>query len=245
MRSSTTILFFLASIVTGQARTVSNRKLDKKRRKGNKKNKSDGVIKGVDDLEFYAKYANAFVGLNPVSGSGSGFIFRESSSSSMTGETFGNIDDSGSGRNNLCTCECKPSDSGIGCAGHAGINYRYGSLLWIDPITGDWTGQTQALQQIPDGKLNFLGTDTRFSPGGPAVYNVACTLQDCGDLFAGVFRQFNDAVSCKVGLAEEALAEDTSCFVRCGTTGVYKEWLAYCAEDFDTSEGTGFSGYGV
>jgi len=244
MRSSTTILFFLASIVSGQVQTDSMTFKDYASDVRRFRNRD---IKGVDDLEFYQKYANSFVGLNPVSGSGSGFIFRESSNSSMTGATFGNIDNSGGARNNLCTCECKPSASGIGCAGHAGINYRYGSLLWIDPTTGAWTGQTQALQQLADTtkELNFLGTDTRFSGGGAAIYNVACTSQDCGGLFAGVFRQFNDAVSCKAGLAEEALAESKSCFVRCGDTGVYKEWLEYCAADIDRSDDTGFSGYSV
>jgi len=200
--------------------------------------------KGVIDLDYYSEHANAFVGLNPVSGDGSGFIFRDSSLSSMRGETFGNAPDSGGGRNNLCTCECKPSDSGVGCAGHAGINYRYGSLLWVDPLTNEWTGQTQALQAIPDAELNFVGTDTRFSPGGPAVYNVACTQQDCGGLFAGVFRQYNEAVSCNAALAEDEML-DSSCFVRCGNSGVYMKWLAYCKGDTDTSEETGFSGYGV
>jgi len=242
MRSSATILFFLASIVNGQAKT-SKSKYSKSTSKST--GPREPIVGGVIDLDFYTKHANAFVGLNPLSGDGSVFIFQASSSSSMTGETFGNVPDSGGGQNNICTCECKPSDSGIGCAGHAGTNYRYGSLLWVDPYSGKWTGQTQGLQTIPDFEFNFVGTDTRFSPGGPIAYNVACTLQDCGGLFAGVFRQYNEAVSCTAALAEEGSMEPSSCSVQCGDSGVYKEWLAYCGEDTDTSEETGFSGYGM
>ena len=55
-----------------------------------------------------------FVGINPVAGDGSGFVYRDFSVSSMKGEKFGNAPDSRSGRNNLCTCECKPHDYGVG-----------------------------------------------------------------------------------------------------------------------------------
>jgi len=208
-----------------------------------RKDKKERVPRGVIDLDRYSDVANKFVGLNPVSGEGSGFIFSESSGTSMKGEEgFGDVPESGGGRNNLCTCQCKPSDAGIGCAGHAGINFRYSSLLWVDPFTNRWTGQMQALQAVTDGELNFLGTDTRLSPGGAAVYNVACTQQDCGDLFAGVFRQYNSRVSCKAALAEDE--DDTSsCLVRCGDSGVYKEWLEYCRGNTDNSRETGFSGY--
>ena len=202
---------------------------------------------GTFDLEYYTSVAKAFVGLNPISGDGSGFIYRD-----MTDPTsFGNVPSSGGGRNNLCTCACEPSDSGVGCAGHAGINFRYGSLLWTDPITGAWTGQMQALQNIGSDtdpvNLNFLGTDTRLFPGGPAVYNVACTQQSCSDRFAGVFRQPNGVVSCSAGLEEQAQDPPipSSCFTRCGDSGMYKKWLAYCSEETDTSKETGFSGYGV
>jgi len=207
---------------------------------------------GVLDLNYYTSVAKSFVGLNPISGNGSGFIYRESTATAMVNAaSFGNVPSSGGGRNNLCTCACEPSDSGVGCAGHAGINFRYGSLLWTDPITGAWTGQMQALQNIGNDtdpvNLNFLGTDTRMFPGGPAVYNVACTQLGCSDQFAGVFRQYNDLVSCNAGLAEQV--EDppisSSCFVRCGDSGIYKDWLAYCSEETDTSEETGFRGYGV
>jgi len=187
---------------------------------------------------------NAFVGLNPVSGEGSGFIYRDSSSSSMIADNFGNQPDSGAGRNNLCTCECKPSASGVGCAGHAGINLQYGSLLWTDPLTGAWTGRMQGLQIVGGPtELNFIGTDTRTSPGGAAVYQLTCTQQECGGLFAGNFRQLNGAVSCAAGLAEDP-TDMTTCAYRCGDQGVYQDWLAYCAGSSDTSDETGFTGYG-
>ena len=198
---------------------------------------------GTFDLEYYTSVAKAFVGLNPVSGDGSGFIYRD-----MTDTSFGNVPSPGGGRNNLCTCACEPTDSGVGCAGHAGINFRYGSLLWTDPITGAWMGQMQALQNIGNDtdpvNLNFLGTDTRLFPGGPAVYNVACTHQSCSDQFAGVFRQPNGVVSCIAGLKEQA-EDTTSCLTRCGGSGVYTDWLEYCSKDTDTSKETGFRGYGV
>jgi hypothetical protein len=203
---------------------------------------------GVLDIDYYTSVAKSFVGLNPISGNGSGFIYRESTATAMdNAASFGNVPSSGGGRNNLCTCACEPSDSGVGCAGHAGINFRYGSLLWTDPITGAWTGQMQALQNVGNAtdpvNLNFLGTDTRMFPGGPAVYNVACTQLGCSDQFAGVFRQYNDHVSCEAGLAEAPLS--SSCNIRCGDSGDYKEWLAYCSGDTDTSVETGFRGYGV
>ena len=70
---------------------------------------------GTFDLEYYTSVAKAFVGLNPISGDGSGFIYKD-----MTDPTsFGNVPSSGGGRNNLCTCACEPSDSSVGCAGHA------------------------------------------------------------------------------------------------------------------------------
>jgi len=220
-----------------------------------KKPKSDAAIQmrtlppGVLDLDYYTSVAKSFVGLNPISGNGSGFIYRETTDTAMdNAASFGNVPPSGGGRNNLCTCACEPSDSGVGCAGHAGINFRYGSLLWTDPITGAWTGQMQALQNIGSAtdpvNLNFLGTDTRMFPGGPAVYNVACTQLGCSDQFAGVFRQYNGLVSCNAGLAEQ-VEDNSSCLVRCGDSGIYKQWLAYCSEDTDTSEETGFRGYGV
>ena len=205
------------------------------------------LIPGTVDLEYYTSVAKAFVGLNPISGDGFGFIYRD-----MTDPTsFGDVPSTNVGRNNLCTCACKPSDSGVGCAGHGAINLRYGSVLWTDPITGAWTGQLQALQNIGSDtdpvNLNFLGTDIRLFPGGPAVYNLACTHQGCSDQFAGVFRQANGVVSCSAGLLEQAQDPPiaSSCFTRCGDSGMYKEWLAYCSEETDTSKETGFSGYGV
>jgi hypothetical protein len=222
-------------------------KVRKESKKMSKKaSKANPTPPGVLDLDYYTGVAKSFVGVNPISGDGSGFIYR-----TMDAETFGDVPSSGGGRNNLCTCACEPSDSGVGCAGHAGINFRYGSLLWTDPITGAWTGQMQALQNVGTAtepvNLNFLGTDTRLFPGGPAVYNVACTQLGCSDLFAGVFRQYNDLVSCEAGLAEELVspADPTSCFVRCGDNGIYTDWLDYCKEATDTSDITGFRGYGM
>ena len=179
----------------GVVHSLPQRQNVRRRAKGGKKKNKSKTSKsskqknkrppGVIDYDFYNSVAKAFVGLNPVAGDGSCFIYG--GETSMTGETFGNVPDSGGGRNNLCTCDCKPSDSGVGCAGHGGINFRYGSLLWIDPYSSEWTGQMQAYQAIPEFELNFLGADTRLYPGGPAVYNVACTLQDCGGAFASVY----------------------------------------------------------
>lgn len=130
------------------------------------------------------------------------------------------------------------------------INFWYGSLLWTDPITGAWTGQIQALQNIGNDtnpvNLNFLGTDTRLFPCDPVVYNVASTQQSCIHKFTGVFCQPNGVVSCSSGLAGQAQDPHIdSCFTRCGDSDMHKEWLTYCSEETDTSKEIGFSGYGM
>lgn len=182
------------------------------------------------------------MGLNPVRGDGSGFIYRDSSGTSLKGSTFGVQPSSGGGRNNLCTCECKASAAGVGCSGGGGINFRYGSLLSLE--RGSYTGQMQALQLLDDGtELNFLGTDTRAFPGGPATYAVACTQQGCGDAFAGNFRQPNGAVSCAAALAEDQ-TDPSACAYRCSAESAYSKWLEYCNAPTDTSKETGFHGWG-
>jgi hypothetical protein len=108
-----------------------------------------------------------------------------------------------------------------------------------------WTGQMQALQVANTGEeLNFLGGDQRLYPGGPAIYNVACTQAGCVDLFAGVFRRYNDEISCTKGLEDKEDATDFSCVIRCSERSIYADWLAYCVADTDESKATGFTGYG-
>jgi hypothetical protein len=70
---------------------------------------------GVNDLLFYQTVAPAFVGLNPVSGNGSGFLIRD-----LKNSTFGTAPSSNTGRNHLCTCDCKPGADGVGCVGWGG-----------------------------------------------------------------------------------------------------------------------------
>ena len=76
------------------------------------------------------------------------------------------------------------------------------------------------------------------------VYNVACTTQDCNQIFSGVFRQGYTAVSCKAGVADRDAAAigDKSCATRCGNAPTYTEWLAYCEAPVEDLS-LGFSGY--
>lgn len=198
--------------------------------------------KGMNHQSRYDYVARRFVGLNPKDGEGSGFLGND-----VTATPFpqaGKLT-SNTGRNDLCTCDCTASPDGVGCAGWGGIRFRYTSLLWVDPFNKNaWTGRMQAYQIIEGGSLNFIGSDVRLSPGGPAVYDVACTSQLCADAgISGVFRQSNSAVSCIAALAEDS-SLDTSCAKRCEDSTVYAEWLDYCAAEGE-DEFLGFSGWGV
>eukprot|EP00560_Eucampia_antarctica_P007998 CAMPEP_0197831744 /NCGR_PEP_ID=MMETSP1437-20131217/11878_1 /TAXON_ID=49252 ORGANISM="Eucampia antarctica, Strain CCMP1452" /NCGR_SAMPLE_ID=MMETSP1437 /ASSEMBLY_ACC=CAM_ASM_001096 /LENGTH=201 /DNA_ID=CAMNT_0043434793 /DNA_START=208 /DNA_END=813 /DNA_ORIENTATION=+ len=197
-------------------------------------------ITGINDLAGYNKVANAFVGLNPKVGSGSGFVMK--GDNDIKGNTFGNMPESGGPRVDLCTCNCKAGDDGVGCAGWGGVAFKYSSLLWIDPSNGRWTGQIQAFQNVGDG-LNFIGTDTRLYPGGPAIYNVACTSQDCSGEFSGVFRQANSEISCSAGIADKDAGAENGCSKRCASIDTYTQWIGYCMADKENTS-LGFSGYG-
>lgn len=204
------------------------------------KNGNKGPV-GIDDFEGYEAVAKAFVGLNPKLGTGSGFIIGDITATDFPIENPA----SGGPRVNLCTCDCVPGDDGVGCVGWGGVAFRYSSLLWKDPITGAWTGQIQAYQQVggPTNELHFQGTDTRISPGGHAIYNVACTDSECDGRFSGVFRQSNGPVSCLAGLADEKAGGASSCAERCGNAATYTKWLEYCA-DGDDVDNLGFTGFG-
>jgi len=200
-------------------------------------------IPGVNDQAGYAAVAKKFVGVNPKQGEGSGFVIR-----GITTDDFpGSIDlVTNTGRNNMCTCDCAAGPDGVGCIGWAGIAFKYSSLLWCDPYDASrWNGQMQAFQPVgPNGtvELNFMGSDVRLHPGGPAIYNVACTDKSCSEAISGTFRQANSEVSCEAGIADEALNDPSTCFQRCANVGVYAEWLAYCKADTEDVS-LGFSGY--
>lgn len=209
---------------------------------GQCKDKKCSGHKGMNHLSRYDYVATRFVGLNPKDGEGSGFLGNDITATPFPQD--GKLT-SNTGRNDLCTCDCTASPDGVGCAGWGGIRFRYTSLLWVDPFNKSaWTGRMQAYQVISGGSLNFIGSDVRLSPGGPAVYDVACTSQMCADAgISGVFRQSNTAVSCVAALAEDS-SLDTSCAKRCEDSAVYAEWLAYCAAEKE-DKSLGFSGWGV
>lgn len=197
-------------------------------------------IPGSNDFALYEAHTNAFVGLNPKLGGGSGFVIK--SPNAINENEFGINPASGGPRVNLCTCDCTAGDDGVGCVGWGGVAFKYSTLLWKDPHTKNWDGQIQAFQDVGAG-LNFMGKDTRLYPGGPAIYNVACTTQDCSDIFSGVFRQSNSAVSCKVGLEDRDANEDNGCFQRCGSVeNDYSRWLDYCDAEVE-DKSSGFKGY--
>ncbi|KAL7525288.1 hypothetical protein ACHAXR_000936, partial [Thalassiosira sp. AJA248-18] len=153
---------------------------------------------------------------------------------------------SGGPRVDLCTCDCVAGDDGVGCVGWGGVAFRYSSALWQEPLSGAWTGQIQAYQAVgnPFQELNFLGTDTRVSPGGTAIYNVACTDSLCDGRFSGVFRQSNGPVSCAAGLEDRDTNAPNGCYKRCGNAETYEAWLDYCEADEENTD-SGFSGYGI
>lgn len=173
----------------------------------------------------------------------------------IKGNTFPSADflKTNTGRNDLCTCDCVAGPDGIGCVGWGGIAFRYSSMLSIDPKDDRdlgnanivWSGQIQAFQPAGTNKLNFIGTDTRYGVGGPAIYSVACTDSMCDGLISGTFRQSNDRVSCDAGLVDTSTGGAASCAVRCGNSdGAYMDWLDYCAADEEDTT-LGFSGYGI
>lgn len=212
-------------------------------------------LSGIDDVTGYAAVAKKFVGLNEKFGEGSGFVINAGNTGDIKSDPFPSVDmlNSNTGRNNLCTCDCVAGPDGIGCVGWGGIAFRYSSMLSIDPAENRdldnanivWSGQIQAFQPTPSNKLNFIGTDTRYGVGGPAIYSVACTDSMCDGIISGTFRQSNDRVSCEAGLADrDGMGGAASCAVRCGNSGAYEDWLDYCeADDEDTT--LGFSGYGI
>jgi len=212
--------------------------------------KDDSNPAGTNDLAGYQKVMKAFVGINAKTSEGSGFVMG--GANALNHNDFGKMPDSNTGRNNLCTCDCVAGHDGIGCSGWGGIRFRYNSMLWTDPFTHAWTGQMEAWQPKDESEegtfgteFHFIGNDVRRYPGGPAIYNVACTQGECS-LFSGTFRQSNGPVQCSVALAEEESSESTSCYNRCVTKGksqLYEDWLNYCKADKEDTT-SGFSGYG-
>lgn len=208
----------------------------------------------VNDVEHYEEYYKGFIGLNPVNGLGSGFVFH-----TFVDPTFGTVPDPNSGREDQCTCDCKPGPDGIGCAGYGGIAFRSASLLVSPGIDcdDDWTGQIIATdcgaalggrcpENISDTQEfnEFTGQDRRAGPGGATVYAVSCTRGNCMNAIGGVFRQSNSPTSCLRALDEDPDSQ-SSCAFKCGDEGLYSEWLDYCAQPADTSIATGFTGWGV
>ena len=217
------------------------RRLKSAKGKKAKSAKGGALIPGVDDLAGYEADASAFIGLNPKLGNGSGFLLKDNND--ITGEKFGNAPESGGPRVDLCTCDCKAGPDGVGCVGWGGVAFKYSSLLWKNPHNRQWEGQIQAYQEVGAG-LNFVGSDTRIYPGGPVIYNVVCTSQDCSSEFSGVFRQANSEVSCEAGLADKLSSNLNGCSTRCSNSDTYSAWLLYCAADTE-DKSLGFSGYGM
>jgi len=203
--------------------------------------------RSANNLPGYELDHKKFIGVNPKDGEGSGFIVPN-----IKDNDFGSISESNTGRNNMCTCDCKPGPDGIGCNGYGGIAFRYNSLLWRDPINKAWAGQMQAFQRHSSGKpLYFTGQDIRQYPGGPVIYNVACTSGDCSDLISGTFRQSNEQVKCSAAREEKEFAYGGNatetqlaalCRNRCSESALYTKWLEYCEADLEDKD-SGFSGY--
>mmetsp|Transcript_125 Transcript_125/g.226 ORF Transcript_125/g.226 Transcript_125/m.226 type:complete len:248 (-) Transcript_125:254-997(-) len=217
------IILFLSTISSTAA--ARDRRL---KGKSGKKQTDPFVGVGDDARADYEAVANAFVGINPINGVGSGFVVRDIT----TEGTFGTNPASNTGRNDMCTCDCEPGNDGVGCVGWGGIAFRYSSLLWLDPLGSDtWQGQMQAFQEISGpSELNFIGNDIRRFPGGEVIYNVACTDSLCDGIISGAFRQSNGVVNCTAGLAEE-VTDDTTCAHRCRNSEKYKKWIDFCAGD--------------
>mmetsp|Transcript_13708 Transcript_13708/g.29780 ORF Transcript_13708/g.29780 Transcript_13708/m.29780 type:complete len:222 (+) Transcript_13708:185-850(+) len=208
------------------------------------KSRKEMLPLGVNNIVGYAEVARKFVGLNPKNGDGSGFILRGENAITNTHFPLFNPE-TGGPRVDLCTCDCVAGHDGVGCVGWGGVAFTYSSLFWMDPVVQNkWSGQIQAFQKVDAGDLNFLGGDTALYPGGPRIYNVACTDQSCASLFSGVFRQANSAVSCQAGLEDKDANESNGCYQRCGNAETYTEWLAYCEADVEDTT-LGFSGHGM
>jgi hypothetical protein len=180
-----------------------------------------------NDEVFYGLFANAFVGLNPVVGDGSGFFYN---AKDMRTEEWGVAPVSNTGRSDLCTCDCKPSPDGLGCAGYGGIQFRYISHLsaagrYEECARKEWFGQMVAEQCAGGGACelaetaadestasfwNWIGEDRRMHAGS-ASYRVAGVssaqsssggADDVASLH-GVFRQMNGPLSCGAGIADK------------------------------------------
>jgi len=213
---------------------------------------------------YYDSKAKAFVGLNPRDGLGSGHALKRDA---LVAETYGTAPDTNGRepktRTDMCTCDCKGSDDGVGCVGFGGIAFRYLSVLRSpgETCSAPWKGKMVSADcgaalggrcntSNPDQNyFQFIGEDLRESPGGAAVYSVSTLLPLTGDVLIGSFRQANSKVSCKAGLQDkddfvnERKEGKDSCYYKCGTEGSYAAWLEYCAKSEDTSVDTGFSGW--
>jgi hypothetical protein len=223
-----------------------------------------------DNAVYYESKAKAFVGLQPKLGLGTGFNnFKDTFLDGTYGTAPANsFIPGGPTREDFCTCDCKGGPDGVVCVGYGGISFRYISLL-VSPGAdealkcGPWTGQMMVEQcyQRPSFAewctlnaenqtvMDFLGDDSRQSPGGPLVWSVGATLSMTQDFVSGVYRQHYSEVSCQLAIDDEKDHNDKnkedhqSCHSKCGSEGLYEEWLAYCkatAEDKDA----GFSGWG-
>jgi hypothetical protein len=224
----------------------------------------------VADQEYYNTNAKAFIGLNPRDNTGAGFFFNDAVwKETKYGTAPGTNGAPPKNRQDLCTCDCKPSPDGIGCVGYGGIAFRYVSTLMSEgkDCGGNWKGQMVAMDcgaanggdcnvSNPDQTyFQFIGEDIRERPGGAAIYSVATHLaitesKDRKGGIGGAFRQANKAVSCLAAIQDETDFNNdgnaaASCFSKCGDKGQYKAWLAYCKAATDTSATTGFKGWGV
>lgn len=191
----------------------------------------------IADQTWYEKVANSFIGLNLRHGKGSGFILEQQND--ITGDGFGTIPKSVEPDGDLCTCDCKAGDGGIGCVGWGGGFFKYFSLLWVDPIDHRWTGRLEAYQ---DGGLDYIGSDTRLYPGGPAIYNITCTSEACAGLYSALLSQTHSDVSCSAGIADYKRGDEDSCAKYCGTSKTYYQWLLYCNADIENKT-MNFSGW--
>ena len=73
----------------------------------------------MNDKEGYEEDALNVFGINKKLGDGSGFVIKDDGALVIIKDpTFPTgIPDSGGNRNDLCTCNCKAGNDGIGCVG--------------------------------------------------------------------------------------------------------------------------------